>query len=244
MKTNTAVKINTKSCLQIKGFQESLINWNGKCCAMILLHGCNFSCPFCHNSVLVQANSDLPDISEEKILYILKEKRNWYDGVVISGGEPCLYHELYDLVKKIKALGYPIKLDTNGYKPNVLETLIKQKLIDFVAMDVKAPLNDKYKQLCGTNLDISRIKKSIEILRTSGIDYEFRTTFVPNLLEKTDLVAIATYLKGSKCFYIQQFNPEETLDKTTGKLTPYSLSYINDVIQECKKFVPNSRLRD
>ncbi len=230
--------------LKIKKFiATSLIEWEGKISAVIVVGGCNFACPFCHNGVLLKDNADIADISQDKVLQVLKEKKNWLDGVVISGGEPCLYHELFAFIKKVKVLGFPIKLDTNGYHPRMLGTLIKQKLVDYVAMDIKAPLNDKYRQLSGTKVNLSRIKQSIDLLRTTGIDYEFRTTFVPSILEKNDLVEIATYLKGSKRFYIQQFSPEVTLDHSLSSLTPYTMNYLRETELECKKFISNSRIR-
>jgi pyruvate formate lyase activating enzyme len=230
--------------LKIKKFiDNSLIEWEGRISAVIVLGGCNFACPFCHNGVLLKTNDDVAEISQDKVLQILQEKKNWLDGVVISGGEPCLYHELFDFIKKVKALGFPIKLDTNGYHPRMLGTLIKQKLVDYVAMDIKAPLNEKYKQLSGTNLNLNRIKQSIDLLRTTGIDYEFRTTYVPSMLEKNDLVEIATYLQGSKRFYIQQFSPEETLDHSLSSLVPYTMNYLRETELECRKFIVNSKIR-
>ncbi|MBI5554876.1 MAG: anaerobic ribonucleoside-triphosphate reductase activating protein [Elusimicrobia bacterium] len=230
--------------LKIKKFiTNSLIEWEGRISAVIVVGGCNFVCPFCHNRVLVKANAASAAISQDKVLQVLQEKKDWLDGVVISGGEPCLNHELFAFIKKVKALGFPIKIDTNGYQPRMLETLIKQKLVDYVAMDIKAPLNDKYKLLSGTNLNLNRIKQSIALLRTTGIDYEFRTTYVPSLLEKNDLVEIAAYLQGSKRFYIQQFSPEETLDHSLSNLTPYPMNYLRETELECRKYVTNSRIR-
>ncbi len=223
--------------------EESLIEWEGKISAVIVLAGCNFSCPFCHNGVLVKSNIAIADIPEEKVLQILRRKKDWLDGVVISGGEPCLYHELFEFIKKVKAIGLPIKLDTNGYLPRMLATLIKQKLVDYVAMDIKAPLNDKYKQLCGIQVNLRRIRQSVELLRTSGIEHEFRTTFVPQMLEKNDLVEIAMYLQGSKRFYIQQFSPEETLDNSLSSLVPYTMNYLKETELACKKYVSNAKIR-
>jgi pyruvate formate lyase activating enzyme len=230
--------------LKIKKFiDNSLIEWEGRISAVIVVGGCNFSCPFCHNGVLVKGHSDVAEISQDKVLQILAAKKNWLDGVVISGGEPCLYHELFDFVKKVKAIGLPIKLDTNGYLPRMLGSLIKQKMVDYVAMDIKAPLNDKYKQLCGIAVNLDRIKQSIELLRSSGVDYEFRTTFVPNMLEKNDLVEIATYLQGSKRFFIQQFNPEETMDHSLRSLVPYTNTYLKETMLACKKYITKAEIR-
>ncbi len=230
--------------LKIKKFiDNSLIEWEGRISAVIVVAGCNFSCPFCHNGVLVKSNEAIADIPPEKVLQILQEKKNWLDGVVISGGEPCLYHELFDLIKKVKEIGLPIKLDTNGYLPRMLKILIKQKLVDYVAMDIKAPLNDKYKQLCGIKVNLDRIKQSVGLLRTSGVEHEFRTTFVPNMLEKNDLVEIAMYLQGTKRFYIQQFSPEETLDNSLSRLVPYTMNYLKETELACKQYISNARIR-
>ncbi len=245
MEKLTAIKTNTASQLKIKGFLEnSLIDWDGKISAVIFISGCNFACPFCHNGVLVKQNNDIAEISQEKILALLKAKRAWLDGVVISGGEPCMYLELFELMKEIKKMGFPIKIDTNGSHPKPLETLIKYGLVDYVAMDIKAPLNANYKKLSGSNINIDRIKRSIAVLRGSEIEYEFRTTFVPTMLEKNDLVEIASFLKGSKRFFIQQFKPKEAMAPELRELAPYSSKYLLETLQECRKFIPNSRLRD
>ncbi|MDD5492269.1 MAG: anaerobic ribonucleoside-triphosphate reductase activating protein [bacterium] len=245
MKSLTEIKTHTAGQLKIKGFLEnSLIDWDGKISAVIFISGCNFACPFCHNGVLVKPNNDVAEIAQDKILALLKAKREWLDGVVISGGEPCMYLELFELMREIKKMGYPIKIDTNGSHPKPLEALIKYGLVDYVAMDIKAPLNDHYKKLSGSNINVERIKRSIEVLRGSAIEYEFRTTFVPTMLEKNDLVAIATFLQGSKRFFIQQFKPKQALAPELRELEPYSNKYLLETLQECRKFIPNSRLRD
>lgn len=232
--------------LKIKSFIEnSLIDWEGRISAVIFLGGCNFSCPFCHNATLVKPTENIPDIPVEKILHSLKNNKDWLDGVVISGGEPCLYAEteLTDFIKAIKNIGLAVKIDTNGSRPQILENLIKQNLIDCVAMDIKAPLNDKYRKLSGANVDLDNIRKSVDLLRYSGIEYEFRTTFVPTLLDKDDLVEIASYLKGSKKFYIQAFNPQETLDQNLRTAGRYPDKYLEETLQECIKYIPNCGIR-
>ena len=245
MEKLTITKTHTASQLKIKGFLEnSLIDWDGRISAVIFISGCNFACPFCHNGILVKPNNDVAEIAQDKILALLKEKRAWLDGVVISGGEPCMYLELFELMKEIKKMGYPIKIDTNGSHPKPLETLIKHGLVDYVAMDIKAPLNGNYKKLSGSNINIDRIKRSISVLRASAIEYEFRTTFVPTMLEKTDLVEIAAFLQGSKRFFIQQFKPKQAMAPELRGLEPYSNKYLLETLQECRKFIPNSRLRD
>lgn len=230
--------------IRIKGFLEnSIIDWDGRISAVVFIAGCSFSCPFCHNAGLVKNDAALPDIPPENILNFLKSKRGWIDGVVITGGEPCLNPGLPAFIRGIKGLGYPVKLDTNGYHPGVLKTLLKNRTLDYVAMDVKAPIGEKYRKMSSGKIDIENIRESIRILRDSKTEHEFRTTFVPGLLDKNDLAAIAENLKGAGKFYIQQFNPEKTLDPALGSVEPYGEDYLGQTLEECRKFIPNSGLR-
>jgi pyruvate formate lyase activating enzyme len=229
----------------IKGFIEnSLIDWEGRISSMVFISGCNFSCPFCHNRALIREDVQTVEIPQEKIIAILREKRNWLDGVVITGGEPCMSSGLVDFIKELKKLGYPVKLDTNGSYPHILEQLLKTKLVDYVAMDVKAPLNDNYQKVTGSKIDIDKISQSINIIRSSAVDYEFRTTFVPAFLKKDDIVEIAALLQGSKKYYIQQFNPKETLDPALREIEPYSSKYLLETLHDCRKLIQNTSLRD
>lgn len=231
--------------LNIKGFIEtSFIDWEGRICAVVFLGGCNFACPFCHNAGLIPHSSQLPSIDKSTVLAKLNEKRNWIDGVVVSGGEPCLQQGIIDFVKEIKKMGFSVKLDTNGSRPETLKALITQNLIDYVAMDIKAPLTEHYQKLSGKDFVVEAVKQSIAlILGAKNIDYEFRTTLVPEMLTKDDLVTIASGLQGSKRYIIQQFNPKETLDTSLQAKKPYPANYINDAITECKKYIPNTYSR-
>jgi pyruvate formate lyase activating enzyme len=177
----------------------------------------------------------------------LKKRKGLLDGVVICGGEPTIYKELPAFAKKIKKLGYLVKLDTNGSNPKMLKTLIGKKLIDYVAMDIKAPLGVKiknselriqnYDAATGTKVNLNKIKKSIEIIKNSRIDYEFRTTIIPKLHNQKDIVEIAKQLKGAKTYVLQQFKPEKTIDSKYKKYKPFSQKQITLLQKECQKYI-------
>ncbi len=209
--------------VKIKGFQKtSLIDYHPYVASVLFVSGCNFRCPFCHNPDLVFGDSKIPTIEHEKILSYLQEKRKWVDGVCITGGEPCIYADLPEFIGELKKLGLLVKLDTNGTDPEMLQKLINEELIDYVAMDIKAPL-DKYDEVVKTKVDKSAIKKSVKIIINSRTDYEFRCTVVPGLFDKEDAEYIANWLKGAKKFFIQQFrNNRGTLDPEYMKVKPFS----------------------
>jgi pyruvate formate lyase activating enzyme len=219
----------------IKGLQEfTLIDYPGKIACTIFTFGCNFRCRYCHNPELV-FDDGTPIISEEKILKFLEERRDFLDGVCITGGEPTLHKDLPEFISKIKSLGISVKLDTNGTNPEMLKKLIKQKLIDFVAMDIKAPL-EKYEEVVRTKVNLSKIKESIETIQKSEIDYIFRTTIVPRLLNKNDILSMGRTLKGSKKYCLQRFRPGKTLDKKFQKEKPYSYEEIEEFANLSKPF--------
>lgn len=233
--------------MQFKGFQkESLIEWPGKICAVVFLSGCNFRCSFCHNRDLVLFPERLPDIDEQEILDHCRENKKLLDGLVITGGEP-LIHSMDDLVKfikRIKALGLKVGIETNGSNPKALTYLIKNKLVDYLAMDIKAPLNQKkYSQIVGTAIDLSKIKKSIKIIINSGFDSEFRTTVVPGLLNKEDILEIAKQIKGAKTYCLQQFQPNNTIERKLENIKPYSKKWFEKTAQEVRKYLTNIELR-
>lgn len=182
----------------------SLLDYPGKVSCILYTRGCNFRCPYCHNGLtLLENNTDFVPFDE--VLSFLKKRVGVLDGVVISGGEPTLMPDLVDKIKAIKELGYLIKLDTNGTNPELLKSLIDQKLIDYVAMDIKAPLNKYGKVVNNPNVNVDKINESIEILKSDVIDYEFRTTLVSELINELDVLAIGRMLKGAKRLYLQQY---------------------------------------
>jgi pyruvate formate lyase activating enzyme len=221
--------------MRIGGLQEtSLIDYPDTICAIIWTMGCNFNCPFCYNPQLITEKTKL--ISEEEILSFLKKRKGKLEGVSITGGEPLLQKDLNNFLKKIKTLDYLIKIDTNGAYPKILEQLLKEHLIDYIAMDIKAPPK-KYEQLTGTKINIKHIEESIQIIQQSNTDYEFRTTYVPSYLKKTDIIQIAQWLQGSKKFYLQQYkNNTPHLSKKLDTLKPYNKEYVQDTYNKIKPY--------
>lgn len=229
--------------IKIKGYlPTSLIDYPGKIASVIFLPRCNFRCPFCFNIDLVNDSKELKDIGTEEIFHHLKYRKKWLDGVVLTGGEPCLHPGLIEFIRKIKKLGFLIKLDTNGTNPAMLERLIKDKLIDYVAMDIKAPL-EKYEKVTKSKVNLKDIQKSVDIIRNTGIDYEFRSTILPKLHSKEDILAIGKWLKGSKRYFLQQFRPEKTLDKKLQKENPYSIEQLREFSEILKPFFEKVEVR-
>jgi pyruvate formate lyase activating enzyme len=221
--------------MKIGGIQKtSLLDYPDTISAIIWTIGCNFRCPFCYNKDLVFGK--VATISEEEVLSFLEKRKGMLEGLVISGGEPLLQDDIVSFTEKVKKMGYLVKIDTNGMYPEMLKKLIDKKLVDYIAMDLKAPKN-KYENLSGVKTDIKKIENSIEIIRNSSINYEFKTTFAPDLLTREDIVEIAKWLKGSKRFYLQQFNNEANL--ISSKLQnskPYSKDELIDTLKDIKPY--------
>jgi pyruvate formate lyase activating enzyme len=186
-------------------------------------------------------------VKEEDILEYLSKNKKFLDGVVITGGEPTIQKGIKLFIKKVKDIGYEVKLDTNGSNPKLIENLISSSLVDFISMDVKAPLNiKKYSYATGITITekiLENIKKSINIIMNSEIDYEFRTTIVPVIHKKEDVVKISKYISNAKCYVLQQFVPQNTLDKEFVNVKPYDVRKLIEMKMECEKFVKQVILR-
>lgn len=220
----------------IKGLQKtSLIDYPGKISSVIFVAGCNFRCPYCQNPDLVVGYDELPTISEDEVLDYLLTRKKWLDGVCISGGEPTLYPDLPGFLKKVKDLGFLVKLDTNGTNPEMLEELIDSRLIDYVAMDVKAPL-ERYEEIVRRKVNLTDIEKSVGILQNSDVEYEFRTTVVPKLLNREDIAKISRWLEGSKRYFLQQFRPHRTLDRAFEEEVPFKSEDLAEMADVAKKY--------
>lgn len=207
--------------MHIKGWVKStLLDYPTQVATSLFCGGCNFCCPNCHNRDLVLSPHDLPDISNTSVLAFLNKRRGLLDGVVISGGEPTLQPDLPEFCRQVRDMGFLVKLDTNGYRPDVLEHLLDERLLDYVAMDLKAP-PARYDLLAGILIDMRRIQRSVDQLMGGGIDYEFRTTVVPGLLAAEDIESIARWVSGARCYFLQQFVPHNTLDPSLNEVTPY-----------------------
>ena len=198
--------------MNIGGFQPfSLSDYPGKISALIFTQGCNFRCPFCHNGSLISVK-DIGKIKEEEIFFFLKEREHWLDGVVVTGGEPTIHKDLPDFLRSIREIGLLIKLDTNGSRPDVLRFLFEEGLVDYVAMDIKAPMSI-YNKLAGVTVPLKRVEESISLIVDSGIEHEFRTTEVKSLLSPEDIIEIKKNVpKGSK-YCLQEFRPENALEE-------------------------------
>lgn len=231
----------------IGGLQKTtLIDYPGKIACTVFTLGCNFRCRFCSNPELVLPSKikKQPRISEKEFFAFLKEKRGLLDGIVLCGGEPTLNKDLPDFIKKIRKLGFLVKLDTNGSNPEMLKKLIKQKLIDCIAMDVKAPLtSQKYEAITGIKIDLGKIKKSMEIIKYSGIDGEFRTTVVPGIHTKEDIIQIAKDIAPAKKYFLQNFQPGKTVDPKLVKLKSFSKDFLLEIVREIAPLFEICRVR-
>ena len=221
----------------VKGFIEtSFLDWKECLSSVIFLGGCNFRCPYCHNKELVLNHVAMEDIPMEYIIASLRKYKKWIDRVVITGGEPTISMSLFDLTGRLKSEKMLIKLDTNGSNPQILKGLVNDGLIDYVAMDVKGPV-DRYSRWSGVNLDIKRIQESIEFLLEGSIDYEFRMTVVPGLHQKEDIQHLSSQLGVDKRFVLQNFNSENPLDPSLKDTLPYDSKVLKEMEREVQRMV-------
>lgn len=228
--------------LAIKGLiPATMVDWDGKLATTLFVGGCNYSCPFCHNADLVLSPENLPDIDWENVEEHLRRKETWIDGICVTGGEPTIHSDLPLLLERIKNLGYPVKLDTNGTKPDFLAELLEKRLVDYLAMDIKTSF-EKYSLAVKKGMDITKIKQSINLILNSTIDYEFRTTVVPTFVEEEDVLKIARYIKGARLYVLQQFFPERVLDPEMIKVRPYPKETLEIMREKCQRVV-STKLR-
>jgi len=231
--------------MKIGGLQKlTLIDYPGRLAATIFLCGCNFHCPWCYSSELVlpEKIKNQPKISEKEFFDFLKERKTLLEGLVLCGGEPTYHKELPDLIKKIKKLGFLVKLDTNGSNPKMIKKLIDNKLIDYVAMDVKLP-KERYPKIYGKRVKIKNIEESIKILKEGKIDGEFRTTIVPKILQKEDILKIARWISPAKKYFLQNFRPEKTVDPKFEKIKPYPQEYLLEIQKAISPFFEICQIR-
>jgi len=229
----------------IGGLQKlTLIDYPGKLAATIFLCGCNFCCPFCYSSELVlpEKIKKQPKISEKDFFKFLKERKKLIEGVVLCGGEPVVSKGLIPLIKKIKKMGFFVKLDTNGSNPQMLKKLIEGKLVDYIAMDIKGP-KERYGEFVGRKVDVKKIQKSIDILKKGEVDYEFRSTIVPSLHTKEDVIEMAKWIRGAKKYYLQNFRPEKTVDPKFEKIKPYPQEYLLEIQKAISPFFEVCQVR-
>lgn len=231
----------------------SLIDFPGEIAAVIFTRSCNFRCHFCYNPMLVLApgegeikykEEDLFSITEEDLFLFLKERQGKLSGVVISGGEPTLQTDLKEFIKKIKAMGFKVKLDSNGTNPEILEDLIRENLLDYIAMDFKAPLN-KYEKVVGVKVDIDKIKKSLDLLRKDLVPHEFRSTLVPGLHDLNDLIIMSEEIAGSSAWFLQRFISNTNLVNPGFQgLEAFKIKDIEEILKKVHKNTPNCQIRE
>lgn len=225
------------------GIQKlTLLDYPGKVACTLFTKGCNMRCPFCHNASLVTRAAEQPLYKNEEILAFLKKRAGVLDGVCITGGEPTLMPGLPELIGEIKELGYCVKLDTNGTRPDILRELIGARLVDYVAMDIKN-CREKYGETVGLgdSFDLAPIEKSIEILMSGSVDFEFRTTVASPLHTEEDFSRIGEWLCGDESYYLQQF--KDSGDIIGCDIRAYEKDEMSKFLNAVKRFVPNAQLR-
>lgn len=231
----------------------TLLDYPDHLAAIIFTQGCNFRCHFCYNPMLVlpltgedlkiKKEKGFSPLSTEDLFLFLKERFGRLEGVVITGGEPTMHPDLPSFIKQIKDIGYLVKLDSNGTNPEMLEELIKEKLVDYIAMDLKAPL-DKYEETTGVKLDYNNIKKSVKIITESGLPYEFRTTVVPGLLVQEDFDKMGELIKGASKWYLQNFKSDTDLvDANYKQQKGYTAKDMKTFAEIGKKYVDLCEVR-
>ncbi len=227
----------------IGGLQKfSLIDYPKKICAIVFTQGCNFRCDYCHNPELSDCKSFREIIPEKDFIDFLEQRKGRLDAVTVTGGEPTLQPDLLDFLQKIKEMGFLVKLDSNGSNPDILQKAIAGKLVDYIAMDIKAPLK-KYKDIVHFSVDQKRIEKSIKIIKDCGVDYEFRTTVVKSQLDMDDFSKIGKLIEGAKLYILQKFIPTKLLNPKFINEHSYSDDEFEEIKKIMETFVKKCSLR-
>lgn len=240
--------------MKIKGFEKlSLVDYPGHIACVIFLAGCNFRCHFCYNKNLVVDTHVLPDIQEETIMSYIQERKTLLEGIVVTGGEPTVNTDLTDFIRRLRQHNLPIKLDTNGTHPEVVKNLIDQKLIDYVALDIKVPLNNHYITLTHIKpLLISSIKETLRILATSAVPFELRTTVIPTVHNQYSWITMrdqVLQVLGSKAdmshipWYVQPFKPGNCIDPNFNTLPATEQAQLVEAVTELRKIFPKASIR-
>jgi len=233
---------------EIKGFVDlSLVDWDGQVSAVMFLPHCNFRCPFCYNLSFVLNPKEMQTIPYKELEQYLAKNKGWLDGIVITGGEPTIHNELPTLIRRLKESDLKVKLDTNGSNSSMVQKLTSQKLVDYIALDVKAPLiQEKYSKAIGVSAEtlLTEVEKTVQTLLNSSVDYELRTTLVPTIHGQNDIKQICTSIKGSKKYVLQSFKGDvETLDPKFKNVKPFSPEEMGEFLKLAKEIVPNAFLR-
>ncbi len=227
--------------MKLHGIQKmTLLDFPGVVSCTIFLGGCDFRCPFCHNFELIDGTAQ-PVMDDSELIEFLKRRKALLDGVAITGGEPLLHNDLPELIRKIRAVGYKVKLDTNGYHPELLKKILDEGIVDYVAMDIKN-CEEKYALTCGLEeMDLGKIKTSMSLLMNGNTDYEFRTTVINEFHEAADFEKIGEMIKGAKRYFLQRFTDRDSVPY--GNLTAPSFDDMKNYAEIARKYVKNTELR-
>lgn len=230
----------------------TLIDYPGQLAAIVFTKGCNFRCHFCYNPLLVWPDRETDEkkyekdyslISEDDLFLFLKSRKGKLDGVVITGGEPTLHHDLPEFIAKIREMGFKIKLDTNGTSPLMLQKLLDAKLLDYIAMDLKASEN-KYEEVTAVKVSFSNLKKSVRMIIESNLPHEFRTTVVPNLLTLEDFDEMGRIIEGADAWYLQKFKSDVALvNRDLEKKAGFSEKEMENMAEIGRKYVKVCEVR-
>lgn len=228
--------------VEIKGIEKfASKDFPGYISSTVFVGGCNFNCPYCHNSDLVLRPETLSTYSMDDFVEYLDSRKGWLEAICVSGGEPLLHDDLEIFLPLIKERQLLVRIDTNGSFPSRLEALIKKHLVDNIAMDIKAPL-EKYQEVTRSRVAVEDISSSINIIKKSGLEYVFRTTVVPDLVGAEDIEKISNMLDGAKVFQLQQFIPSNTIDSEFLQKKPYSRETIQEFAKIAKSYFPEVRV--
>ncbi|MBQ7203401.1 MAG: anaerobic ribonucleoside-triphosphate reductase activating protein [Eubacterium sp.] len=227
--------------MKLYGIQKmTLLDFPGVVSCTLFLGGCDFRCPFCHNFELIDGTAQ-PVMDEDELIEFLKGRKALLDGVAITGGEPLLHKDILNLITRIRAEGYKVKVDTNGYHPDRLKEILDSGLVDYIAMDIKnSP--EKYAETCGLEtIDLDKIKQSISLLMNGGTDYEFRTTVIGEFHEDADFDKMGEMIRGARRYFLQRFTDRDSVPY--GNLTAPSFDDMKKYAEIAKKYVPDTQLR-
>jgi pyruvate formate lyase activating enzyme len=222
--------------VEIKGIEKfSSRDFPGHISSTVFLGGCTFRCPYCHNADLVLRPETIPSLAADYFLSYLDGRKGWLEAVCFTGGEPLLHEDLEELVRVVRERGLLVKIDTNGSFPDRLEALLALGLIDRVAMDVKAPL-ERYREVTRSNVDLERIVRCADLLRESGVKHTFRTTVVPGLVGKDDVIKIGEWLNGAAHYVVQQFVPQTTIDPAYLEVKPFGRAQMEEMAAAARPY--------
>jgi pyruvate formate lyase activating enzyme len=222
--------------VEIKGVEKfSSRDFPGHISSTVFLGGCTFRCPYCHNADLVLRPETITSMAADWFLSYLDGRKGWLEGICFTGGEPLLHEDIEDLIRVVRERGLLVKLDTNGSFPDRLEALLALGLLDWVAMDIKAPL-ERYHEVTRSTVAVDKIVRSVDLLRSSGIKHYFRTTVVPGLVGRDDVVKIGEWLRGEDRYLIQQFVPQTTIDPAYLEVKPFSMSALDEIVAAARPF--------